>query len=91
MSQNVVKNPQAASEALNTPIEIIKLCINRGAPGCNANATINIRKLKNYIDENKTNLEAEAADSLMYWKKENAKIDNELKKLEKKERQRQNK
>jgi hypothetical protein len=82
------KNPQAASVAMGVPLDIIKICINRGADGCNANGSINTVKLKKYIEENKVSLEQEASDSIGYWKKENAKEDNAIKKLQRKTLQR---
>ena len=81
-------NIHAASEAMGETTEMLRLCQRKGADGCNANGTINTRKLRKWIDEHKQELEAELPDSLEYHKKVSVVKKNHLLELERKEKER---
>lgn len=81
-------NIYAASEAMGETTEMLRLCQRKGADGCNANGSINTKKLRAWIDANRQALESELPDSLEYHKKVSVVKKNHLLELERKEKER---
>jgi hypothetical protein len=68
----------AASQAMGETTELIRLCVNKGADGCNANGTFNTLKLGKWIDAHRDELEAELPDTYEYHKKAGKVKENRL-------------
>lgn len=81
-------NVHAASQAMGETTELIRLCISKGADGCNANGTINTLKLSKWIDAHRPELEAELPDTWEYHKKVGKIKENHLADLKIKEKER---
>lgn len=81
-------NIYAASEAMGETTEMLRLCQRKGADGCNANGSINTKRLRAWIDAHKLELESELPDSLEYHKKVSIVKKNHLLELERKEKER---
>lgn len=82
------RNIYAASQAMGETTELLRICINKGADGINANGTINTAKLRKWIDDHRQELEAELPDTYEYHRKAGKVKDNHLKDLDIKERER---